>query len=385
MTFDTLLHDQLMMISKRHDLYVCTNFEDNKEGTAKEQYTDSRQYYESWPNVRTFSLNLVRAISPLHDIVAILKFSRYLRQERVEIVHSVSPKAGLVSMLAGALGRVPIRIHTHTGQIWATRTGFMRFLLRSIDWIVSTAATHVYCDSDSQRKLLIREGVVKSDRISVIGDGSIGGVNLEKFDPNKFDHTVKDSFLEENKIDKQSIVIGFVGRVVVDKGINELVSVFASLSEKYNIALLIIGPAEIVRDQLPESTLDIIQHSQRIVHTGYVDDPERYLAICDIFCLPSYREGFGSVVIEAGAMGVPVVATRISGLVDAVDDDNSGILVEPRNKESLYTALELLVTNSKLREKLGRQGQVRANELFSADRVNSLVVDEYSKMYLPQK
>ncbi len=366
-TFETLLHDQMLTIADQHDLTLVCNFAES----------DTAHYFQAMGDIATWNLNISRQISPLNDLVAIWQLAQYLRNNKFDIVHSSTPKAGLVAMLAGVLARTPNRVHTYTGQVWMTATGLLRTIMRSVDWLIGRAATQLYADSKSQRDGLVAEGLVRDHKIDVIGPGSISGVNLKRFDPTQF--AIEDRKLLRDKlgIPQDQTVVAFVGRVVRDKGIVELVTAFEALQRELPITLLLIGPVEVVRDQLPDSVLEFIEHNPNVVRTGFVSDPETYLSISDIFCIPSYREGFGSVAIEAGAMEVPVVGTAVTGLVDAIVDGVTGVLVPAKDVAALQTALHRLITDEKRRGELGEAGRQRAENEFAAETINQLVADAY--------
>ena len=219
-------------------------------------------------------------------------------------------------------------------------------------------------------------------KIKVLGSGSISGVNLHRFDPFRWNGEARASSRLELGIPSDALVIVFVGRVTRDKGIVELTQAFLDLSAKYpNLFLLLVGPFEPDLDPLPMSTRATIEKNPRIRSTGFCPEPERYLGTADIFCLPSHREGFGSVVVEAGAMGLPAVATDIIGLQDALEHGRTGLLTPAKNANALAEALELLVTQPELRRALGVEARKRAEQTFDSRIVNQAVVAEYLSLW----
>ena len=222
--------------------------------------------------------------------------------------------------------------------------------------------------------------IVPAARIRVLGAGSISGVDIRRFDPDTRRHDGQRT-RDELGIGHDAVVIAFVGRVTRDKGIREIVAAFTQLAgERTDLHLLLVGPQEPDRDPLPPETRHEITSNQRIHAVGFTDTPERDLAAADLFCLPSYREGFGSVVIEAGAMRLPSVVTRVTGLVDAVVDEDTGVVVPPKDIAALTEALRRLVTNPELRVRMGEASRARALHSFDADLVNGLVVAEYRRL-----
>jgi glycosyltransferase involved in cell wall biosynthesis len=330
--------------------------------------------------VRCFAIPMVRKNAPLLDLWALLALTRFFRRERFDIVHSSTPKAGLLAALAGRVAHIPVRIHTYTGQVWAEMHGLMRWVTRESDKIISRLNTHCYADSYSQRKFLVDDKVVDHQRISVLCEGSVSGVDLERFDP-----TLPTWRRAETRkrlgIGETSLVIIFVGRLTRDKGITELIEAFRTLQQFHkDVDLVLVGPYESIRDTLPAEILKEVSANIRIHSVGFASRPEEYLAIADIFCLPSYREGFGSVVIEAGAMNLPSVASRVTGLVDAVVDGETGIVVPAKDPMALARALEEMIESPELRLRMGQSARQRAVQHFDAAMINQAVVDEYFRL-----
>jgi len=326
-------------------------------------------------------IEIPRTIHPLKDIIALIQLVIFFQIKRYDIVHSTTPKAGLLTAIAAFIARVPIRLHTWTGQQWVTLKWSMRFFSRLADRVISFLNTRCYADSKSQLQFLIKEGIISSKKISVIGENSLSGVDLNRFNPGKWLSEDKQQIRKDLSISSDSQVIVFVGRIAKDKGIFELIGAFERLlSLGYNIDLLLVGPFDQDRGGTATiSEVDILR-TPRIHSTGYSELPEQYLAIADIFCLPSYREGFGTVVIEAAAMGIPSVGTRINGLIDAVVDEETGILVPPRNEIALMQGLRRLLDNSELLEEMGLNAQKRCMRYFSAEAINQALAEEYERL-----
>jgi len=330
--------------------------------------------------VRGVGIPMTRQPDPIRDLRSLIALTKFFRREKFDIVHSSTPKAGLLTAIAGRLAGVPIRIHTYTGQIWMEMREPMRLLMRGIDWSIAALNTHTYADSFSQRVLLVREKLVPPNKIDVIADGSISGVDLSRFDP-QVHAASRAEIRRQLNIPQLARVIIFVGRVTKDKGINELIAAFHHLHGRYdNIHLLLVGPFEPERDPLPIETLNATSSHSNVHSIGFISQPELYLAASDIFCLPSYREGFGSVAIEAGAMNLPSVATTVTGLVDAIVDGETGLLVPPKNVEALVKALETMIVSPEMRQRMGAAARARAVNKFDAKIVNQTVVNEYFRL-----
>ena len=329
------------------------------------------------PGVTVHALEMARMISPIADLRALVRLWRLYRRGNFDIVHSTTPKAGLLSALAGLFARVPLRLHTFTGQPWATLSGPVRWCARMSDWLITHFNTQCYADSASQRDFLIAEGLCRAAQVRVLGAGSIAGVDVAKIK-----HAAQQYPTAATKaalsIPANSTIVVFVGRVTRDKGITELITAFERVLHLCpDCYLVVVGPLEPERDALPAEILQTLRNHPRIRCTGYQPVPEKYLAAADLLCLPSYREGFGNVVIEAAALGVPPVGTSIVGLRDAVVDGETGLLVPPKNEAALADALIGLLTDAGKRKKMGHAAELRTTNFFSAAHINALVVQEY--------
>jgi len=323
-----------------------------------------------------------RKPAPLTDLRSLVKVARFLCQNRFDIVHSSTPKAGFLTALAGKLARVPIRVHTFGGQPWVELAGLRRRIPRECDRITAKLATQCYADCPAQRDFLISEGLVPPAKIAVIGAGSISGVNLQRFSLTTWGGDAARQTRRELGIPSDALVIAFVGRLVRDKGIIELLAAFEMIAKSNPaVHLLLVGPFEEERDPLPAETVERLKRQPRVHGVGFSLTPEKYMAAADIFCLPSYREGFGSAVIEAAAMGLPAVVTRLTGgLVDTIVEGVTGLFVPPKNVDHLAQALRTLIASKELRHSLGQAARQRAEKSFDAKLINEAVVAEYFRL-----
>jgi glycosyltransferase involved in cell wall biosynthesis len=327
-------------------------------------------------NVAIENIEIPRSISPLKDIVALFRLWRFFRRSRFDIVHSTTPKAGLLCAVAAALASVPVRLHTFTGQPWVNMTGPVRLLARWADWLMGRFNTRCYADSESQRDFLVAQGLLPAEKSVVLGKGSLAGVDMRRFDAARWSAEEKRALRRELGVSERGTVILFVGRVTLDKGVRELLQAFEALrNEAYDVDLLLVGPLDDERG----GAVDLVGLS-RVHHVGYTDCPERYMAVADFLCLPSYREGFGTVVIEAAAMGLPTVGTRIYGLSDAVEDGVTGVLVPPRDAAALAGAIRSMIDAPDRLLSMGLAARARCIEYFDADKVNALVAEEYARL-----
>jgi glycosyltransferase involved in cell wall biosynthesis len=314
------------------------------------------------PGVSLISVDIRRAISPWRDLRALFQISRIISKTGFSMIHSVTPKAGLLAQLAAWWCGIEVRVHTFTGQVWVTRQGFFRRLLKAMDRIIAACATHLLADSASQREFLVAEAVAPKDKIEVLAAGSISGVDVNRFRP---DLLVRQKLRYELGFADDDVLALFVGRLNRDKGVLDLVAAFIELSGRLpQLALLLIGPDE---EGLAPEIAQLSANNPRLRILGGTPRPEDFMVAADVFCLPSYREGFGSVVIEAAACGIPAIASAIYGLSDAVEDGRSGVLHQPRDISAIASLLERFVLDREWRESLGRYAQQRAQTLFASN------------------
>lgn len=311
--------------------------------------------------VTCLSVPLLRDIALGKDIQGLLALVAVFRRHRFDIVLSVTPKAGLLAMMAGFLARVPCRIHWFTGQVWVTRQGLLRAIIKSADRLIAGLATSLLADSPSQRDFLVEQGGVRASKVSVIAEGSICGVDSARFCPDvEIRRRVRESF----GIPTEASIVLYLGRLNVDKGLRELAGAMQDLGERFpGVHWLFVGPDEGAMAE--EIRLAASAFAERVHFQGFTAQPEQFMAAADLFCLPSHREGFGSSMLEAAAVGIPGVATRIYGLIDAVEEGVTGLLVPPHNINALKTALAALLQDAAWLKTMGLAARQRAVERFA--------------------
>lgn len=316
--------------------------------------------------VHQVAVGMARKISPLQDLITLFELYRLFRRERFDLVVSVVPKAGLLGMLAAFLVGVPYRVHIFQGEVWASRRGLMRGLLKAMDRVIAKSATHVLAVSQSERQFLEEQGVARSGQVRVLGSGSISGVDMVRFRP---DPEARSNFRKVHGIPDDAVVCLFLGRLTADKGVFDLVQAFALSGEKNpKLWLVLVGPDEEGVSQQLRFALKG-ETTRRMLVEGFTHTPERYIAAADFLCLPSYREGFGMVVIEAAAAGIPSVGSRIYGVSDAIVEDETGLLVPPGDAMQLAVALSRLAGDEALRARLALAGRTRVENEFKQEKV----------------
>lgn len=326
-------------------------------------------------------VDIRRVISPCRDALTLVWLFFFFRRNRIQIAHSTTPKAGLLTAIAAFLAGVPIRLHTFTGQPWVHMNGMKGWLLRSSDALIGKLNTHCYADSESQRQFLIDSQILNNECLSVIGSGSLAGVDIHRFDSERFSLAECLSMRRSLKIPEGAPVILFVGRITQDKGVLELLRAFKALkAASSNAHLVFVGPLEAESGVGGAISQYDIEQTRDVHMVGYSECPEAYMAIADVLCLPSYREGFGTVVIEAAAMGVPTIGTDIYGLLDSIKHEETGLLVPPRNTEALVSAISRLLDDNSLRARMSTAAKRRAHALFDAEKVNQQVAKKYHSL-----
>jgi glycosyltransferase involved in cell wall biosynthesis len=302
--------------------------------------------------IRVEALEMSRQITPIQDFISLIKMVRFLQKEKPHIVHSHTPKAGIIGMLAAKIVGVPIRIHTVAGLPLMEAKGMKRNILNFVEKLTYQCATHVFPNSKGLYDFILEEKLSSASKLKIIGKGSSNGINTEYFSPENIPMTEIIRLKKELGIQEEDFVFVFVGRLVNDKGISELVSAFSqSAFRNLKSKLLLVGPLESDLDPLLPETLEEIERNENILSVGFQSDVHPYFAISDALVFPSYREGFPNVVMQAGAMGLPAIVTNINGCNEIIEDFKNGYLIPVKNTEALKKAmLEFLQKDEKYGE-----------------------------------
>jgi glycosyltransferase involved in cell wall biosynthesis len=326
-------------------------------------------------SVKVIHIPIAREIKVFSDITALYKLIHLFLKEKYTLIHSVTPKAGFLAMLAARVSGVEHRLHTFTGQVWVTKQGVVRWGLRQLDKWIATSATTILVDSPSQKNFIVSNHVVSVEKSVVLADGSISGVDAVRFQPNS---CIRFEVRNELGLTSDAVVLLFVGRLKKDKGVIDLAIAFSIVCSKHkNIILLVVGPDE---EKLQPQMEEILKENLKQVRfISYTKSPENYMMASDIFCLPSYREGFGSVVIEAASCGLPAIGSRIYGVFDAIVDDETGILIEPGNVAEISRAITKLAVEVDYRLRLANASRRRALKYFPQQRLTDALLNLYKK------
>ena len=323
--------------------------------------------------IHEVSVDIARKISIFQDIKALYQLIILFRKNSFDIFFSVAPKAGFLGMLAAYVSRIPKRVHIFQGEVWASKSGPQRWLLKIADRTTAFLATELLAVSNSEKLYLEKEKIAPAGKIQVLGDGSICGVDTERFRPNS---VIRDEIRKKLAIPLASTVIIFIGRMVRDKGLTELVDAFEAIATtRPNCFLLFVGPDE---DGYAAQALEKLhQFRQQYCVVGYSNEIEKYLAAADLICLPSYREGFPVVILEAAAMEVPAVGTEIYGISDAILDRETGLLCKVKNVPSLIQSLEEIVDDELFRHSLGSAARARVQDKY----ISTVVQSRYQSFF----
>jgi len=362
-TANAFLSQHILALARKHSVSIALN------GAAQDLRAELRQ-----TPIHRFCI--VRKIAPFRDLIALISLWNLFRREGFDVIHSMSPKAGLLASVAGFLAGVPVRIHWFTGQVWATKRGLMRILLKTMDKITSRCATDLLSDSHSQAKFLTTEKVTSTGKIQVLASGSTCGVDILRFHP---DLEAGNKIRAAHGIPDEATIALFVGRMQPEKGIRELCAAFLAAAQSCpDLHLMLVGPDEAGMKKYIQA--ELAEVSKNLHWIGLTDRPEEYMAASDFLVIPSYREGFGSVVIEAAACGIPSIGTNIYGLSDAIIDGETGSLIPVGSAKALEDAILRLSTDAVKRMRMGERALTRVLTHFRQDMLVESLLKYYERI-----
>ena len=365
------------------------NFLDGQVGYLKQHGFDVHAVSSPGPaleafgrraDVATHGLEMPRQVTPGRDLLAVSRLALLLRRLRPHIMDAHTPKGGLLGMLAASTARVPVRVYHMHGLPYTTATGVLRGLLQSTEWVSCRLAHQVVSVSPSVRDIAVTDGICPASHVVVLGTGTIAGVDAERrFNPTQSPESGA-RIRRQLEIPPLAFVLGFVGRIVADKGVVELVEAWEALKQELpDLHLLVVGPFD-VRDALSPLVIERMKADPRIHLTGPQEDMSPFYQAMDLVVQPTYREGFPTVVLEAAAMALPIVTTRVAGCVDAVVDDVTGTMVPPRDSAALVAAIRRYLHDPDLRRRHGSAARQRVLRDFRPERVWEAHYAEYLRL-----
>lgn len=343
-TIISFMKNHIKKLNKKYKIFIyCNNADKLKNIIPK--------------NVVVTNINFQRKSSLIKDLLALFNLVKHFLYIRFDITLSISPKAGFLTSVASYIIKVPNRFHWFTGQFWLNLKGFRKFFYMNIDKITFKLSKHVLVDSHSQRNFLIKNKIISEKNSFVLHKGSVGGVCLGKF---KFSNVNRNLIRKKLFITNKDFVFLYLGRINKDKGVPELITAFEKISKKYKkLFLVLVGTIE------EENLRVLFKKNKKIIYLSHTDKPEKLLSIADVLCLPSHREGFGSVVIEAAAMKIPALASNIYGIFDAIIPNKTGILHKSRDVCDIQKKLIYCIKNKKHLKIYGENAFKRVKKDFN--------------------
>ena len=328
------------------------------------------------------AINMSRKITPFQDLKSLWEMWNFLRKEKPQIVHTHTPKAGIIGMLAARLAGVPHRLHTVAGLPLMEATGIKRKILNFVEKLTYSSATRVYPNSKGLYDFILQNNFTQSNKLKIIANGSSNGINTAFFSPAQVSEIEKVALREKLNIQPDDFVFVFVGRIVSDKGINELIKAFSQLqtaenNEQIGIKLLLVGGLESDLDPLNPETLAEINQNRDIISVGFQQDVRPFFAISDALAFPSYREGFPNVVMQAGAMGLPSIVSDINGCNEIIVEGENGLIIPSKNVEKLKEKMLTLARDKNLYIKLKENSRRMIENRYEQSVVWKALLEEY--------
>lgn len=366
-SLEKLLTGQLKYMSGNNfDVFMISSGGDNITELEKRE------------GAKFISVEMTRTISPLKDLVALFKMIRVLRKLKPAIVHTHTPKAGLLGMLAAKFVKVPVRLHTVAGLPLMETTGIKRKILEYVEGLTYRCATMVYPNSNKLKEFIIQNDFARPAKLKVIGNGGSNGIDTEYFKRTPELAIAAAKIKTEHHINENDFVFLFVGRLVKDKGIDELIAAFSALNATHkHIKLLLVGPTESQLDPLSEKSIQEINENPKIISVGYQSDVRPYFLASQALTFPSYREGFPNVPLQAGCFDLPVIVTDINGCNEIVIQGVNGLIIPPKNVLALQQAMENLLTNTVLYNTLKDNARKIIIERYEQNHFWTLLLNEY--------
>jgi glycosyltransferase involved in cell wall biosynthesis len=378
-SLDKLLEGQLAFMKDNYEVIAVSS-----SGTTLTKVSEKE-------GVRVVAIEMSRKITPFKDLKSLWQLYRLFNKEKPWIVHTHTPKAGTLGMLAAKLAGVPNRLHTVAGLPLLEATGLKRMLLNAVEKVTYACASKIYPNSYGLKDIILNNKFTKKTKLKVLGNGSSNGINTSYFNPQLFSQTQNEILRQELNIDKEDYVFIFVGRLVSDKGINELIAAYKELQSttyshpelvegEQQVKLLLVGPFESDLDPLKKETLNEIESNSNIITVGFQQDVRPYFAVSDALVFPSYREGFPNVVMQAGAMELPSIVTNINGCNEIIINGANGIIIPVKDSHAVYKAMKKMAKDECYRKELEKNARSMIVERYEQQLVWNAILEEYKKL-----
>ncbi|WP_281324140.1 glycosyltransferase family 4 protein [Flavobacterium sp. IMCC34518] len=368
-SIEKLLENQLFFMKDYYDVKAISSDKENLERVGKLQ------------EVSVYPVEMTRKITPWQDLKALWKLYRYFRKEQPLIVHTHTPKAGTIGMIASKLAGVPHRLHTVAGLPLLETKGNKRKLLKLVEKTTYACASKIYPNSNGLKNIITQEDFCKPEKIKIIANGSSNGINTQNFNPEIVSNEDQLHLKKNLGIAPTDFVFIYVGRLTGDKGINELLLVFRKIAMEFkNTKLLLVGFFETNLDPLQKDTLSEIKNNAQVIYVPFQNDVRPYYAVSDVLVFPSYREGFPNAILEAGAMGLPTIASDINGCNEIIEDQKNGILIPPKDTEALFTAMKKVILDPSFRSHLKHNARPMILSRFEQILVWEALLAEYKNL-----
>ncbi|WP_026934177.1 glycosyltransferase family 4 protein [Christiangramia echinicola] len=374
LSLEKLLEGQLSYMNDHYEVIAVSAEKNRLENYGKNN------------KVRTFWVEMTRAITPWKDLKSLWRFYNFLKREKPFIIHSHTPKAGIIGMLAGKMAGVPVRLHTVAGLPLLEVKGTKRKLLDAVEKLTYRLATRVYPNSFELKKIILQLKYAEEAKLRVLGEGSSNGIDTTYFQPSLFSKKDNIDLKSELGIPGKDFIFIFVGRLVREKGINELVRAFIKLqSDRPNSSLLLVGPFEQDLDPLDKEVFRIIEENPKIFTTGYQQDVRPFFSIADVLTFPSYREGFPNVVMQANAMNLPAIVTNINGCNEIVEEGVNGVIIPVKNESKILQSMRRLMDDRELCSMLAHNARELIQKKYERTRFWNILLKEYKELEVLHK
>ena len=368
-SLEKLLEGQLNFMQREYEVIAISSEEDQLRELGRQI------------GVRTFPVKMTREITPAKDLGSLWRLYRFLKKEKPLIVHTHTPKAGIAGMLAAKMAGVPLRLHTVAGLPLLEAKGVKKKVLEYVEKMTFASATNVYPNSIRIYEYLKNNKYTSKDKLKVIGKGSSNGIDTDYFDPARYPEKENLKTRRSLGIAENDFVFIFVGRLVRDKGINELVEAFEKINEDFfETTLLLVGPFETELDPLNSETLEKITAHSKIIEMGFQPDVRPFFALADVLTFPSYREGFPNVVMQAGAMGLASIVTDINGCNEIIQEGANGTIIPVRDTTALYNSMKKMITDEEFRTFTGGNSRRLIKENYERREIWEALLAEYKRL-----